>query len=68
MIITHLSFQFSRSVIVFVVRPEMTNKFDLRWMEYGIKALGYGVKVIRRTLPEIGERAELRGKDRRLFM
>ncbi|XP_072169603.1 glutathione synthetase-like [Diadema setosum] len=55
------------AVIVFVVKPEETNKFDQRWIEYGIKAKDDGVKVIRRTLPEIGQRAELRA-DRRLFI
>ena len=57
-----------RAVIVFIVTSEESNKFDQRWMEYGIKAMDDGAKVIRRTLTEIGERAELRGDDRRLFM
>ncbi|XP_041454304.1 glutathione synthetase-like [Lytechinus variegatus] len=58
----------TKAVLVFVVRPEESNKFDQRWMEYGIKDLDDRVKVIRRTLPEIGERAELRGDERRLFI
>nr|XP_054763422.1 glutathione synthetase-like [Lytechinus pictus] len=58
----------TKAIILFVVRPEESNKFDQRWIEYGIKELDDRVKVIRRTLPEIGQRAELRGDERRLFI
>ena len=56
-----------RAVVLFVVTPTESNIFDQRQLEYAIKACDYRVKVIRRTLTEVGQRAELR-EDRRLFM
>ena len=62
-----LSFILCRAVVLFVVSPAESNIFDQRQLEYAIKECNPRVKVIRRTLTEVGQRAEL-GEDRRLFV
>ncbi|XP_041454307.1 glutathione synthetase-like [Lytechinus variegatus] len=53
--------------VVFIVTSKEPNIFDQRFLEYAITKCDHRVKVIRRTLGDIGQRGQLT-KDRRLFI
>ncbi|XP_072168975.1 glutathione synthetase-like [Diadema setosum] len=55
------------AVIVFIVQADENNIIDQRQLEYAVRECDPRVKVIRRTLTDMGQRAELR-EDRRLFI
>ena len=54
-------------MILFLVLDKETNIFDQRLLEYSLVHAHPEVKVVRRTLPEMTERAEL-GPNKELLM
>ena len=56
-----------RAVVLFLVVKKETNIYDQRLLEYSLAERHPEVKVIRRTLPDMTERASL-GPNKELFM
>lgn len=55
------------ATLLLVCQPSERNAFDQRWIEYQLFEK-HGIRVLRRSLTEIGASAEIRGEDRRLFV
>jgi len=53
--------------VLFLILPIEGNIYDQRWLEYGIKAINPNIKVIRRSIQDLANRAVL-SEDKCLLM
>ena len=58
---------YCRAVILFLVFADEKNVYDQKWLEFHIKHQKPGIKVIRRSISDMADRARLT-RDNQLVM
>ncbi|EIW68118.1 hypothetical protein TREMEDRAFT_64014 [Tremella mesenterica DSM 1558] len=58
----------TRAAILFVVQPTERNIFDQRWLEYELMAKNDGLRVLRHTMRELEDLAQVEQLTQRLYL